>query len=526
MPTMAAAGFALLALVALVALALLVHRRRLGRARAARRARGEPQACTVVVLGDFGRSPRMQQHALALAECGALVTVVAHGGTAPHRRVREHARIVMCEIEPFVLPAALPALAALPLKAIAQAASLLLALGTRAPRADVVLVQNPPAIPTLAVALVVCAMRGARLVIDWHNFGYTVLRVSLLARRGLPARARLGAGARALVAAAEAYERACAVFAAEHLCVSAAMADELRTGWHVRATVLRDRPPAAFAPLDVGARHDVLCRLQHPPPPAPPTPSAGPRAPEPAHASGLLDRLHPPLPVSLALAAEPRGARSFATELVGSPARAVLRADRPAVVLTGTSWGADEDYTILLRALAIIDALPDARPDGRARPRVVVLVTGQGPLRERFEADVREMALTRVHVGTAWLSADDYPKLLACADVGVCLHASTSELDLPMKVVDLFGAGVPVCALEYGCIGELVVDGRTGALFSDAPGLARELDELLAGFPAQSARLEAMRAHVGAWRALGWGEHWRQVAAPVLLGGGEWRRLG
>ncbi len=145
---------------------------------------------------------------------------------------------------------ALPRLLQLPLKAFFQLIVLLWMLLLTLPRPHTILLQLPPALPTMAACHLAAVRHGARLVFDWHNFAYSLMAMGMGRRH-------------VLVKLAEWYERYWGRGAAANLCVTRAMQSELQANWGVAAAVLYDRPPTLFRParLEVCARGGYRGRI-------------------------------------------------------------------------------------------------------------------------------------------------------------------------------------------------------------------------------------------------------------------------
>jgi beta-1,4-mannosyltransferase len=391
----------------------------------------------------------MQYHAASLAAAGGEVELIGLEGAPPIPAVATNARI-RCHRLPdrafarrsqggvrrFVWGSAF--------RALGQAVRL---FGTlmRMPKPDVILVQNPPAIPALFVAWLASRLRAARLVIDWHNLSHTIAAV------------KVGDHHRAVKAVARS-ERRWAKRADGHLAVSQALASWMSREYRVTPAVVYDRPAAAFAP------------------------------PSSASASALWDRLS---------------------------AEHHLGASRPPIVVCPTSWTPDEDFDLLLEALERAER--QLMKQAGAMPMLAVFLTGRGPLRETFEQRSARRNFKAIAVKTAWLDPSDYPTLVGMADLGLCLHQSSSGLDLPMKLADLRGAGVPAATYDYApVLGEVMTTGREGVLFRD-PG---ELANLFVGVATRStddAALSRSRAWLAQHPAERWDAHWETNARNVLL---------
>lgn len=213
---------------------------------------------------------------------------------------------------------------------------------------------------------------------------------------------------------------------------------------------MHDRPPANFRRTEPIEAHELFHRL--------------------------LSTFEPPLPSSFLPSDSAAHTPLTRMERNGLPK---LSDDRPAVVVSSTSWTADEDFSLLLRALDVYQKAKSANP---SLPRLLVLITGRGAYRPAFEravamreADGKQKRWTDIVCRCLFLPARDYPLLLGCADLGVSLHTSSSGRDLPMKVVDMFGCGLPVCAKNFACLGELVVDGKNGRVFETGDELGAQM---------------------------------------------------
>jgi len=413
----------------------------------------------VVVVGDLGRSPRMQYHAHALAANDAAVDLIGYEGAALPRLITNQPRITVHRLaEPRLRRRAGPSITLYALFAIVDgvlSAYRLWRTLWKIPRPDVILVQNPPSMPTLAVAWAIARVRRARLVVDWHNLGYTLLTL------------RLGQWHPA-VRLARWLERIFGRLADAHLCVSRGFAKFLHDRFGVKAVSVPSSPPAAvFVPIEVSA----------------------------------YERLRQSLFARLGV----RGAGP-----VG-------------FIVSPTSWTADEDFDLVIDAVRYVEDRIrgwEAGEPGRRFADLVMLVTGDGQRRAEFERRFAGLPARRVQLRTRWLEPEDYPRIVGAADLGLCLHRSSSGLDIPMKVADLFGAGVPVCALDYGAsLAERVRHGDNGLLFSTARQLADLLFDLFESYPDEPSLLTRLRTGARRSARPTWEEGWTKEARPVLLNG-------
>jgi beta-1,4-mannosyltransferase len=352
--------------------------------------------------------------------------------------------ILRSEAIPFVITG--------PLKVLWQIWTLFYALSYSTKPARWLLVQNPPSIPTLFIAFVVCFLRNTHLIIDWHNYGWTILAGT----KGVK---------HPFVKIAKFYEsRLGSWVPTASFTVTDAMARQLRNKpYNVRSPIftLHDRPAAIFQPISGSINRRVFLE----------------KTPETMEYAGAI--------------------------MTG----------KTRLLVSSTSWTPDEDFNLLLEALCAYSA------SSNPLPPILAIITGKGPQKQmyldRIASLKKQSKLNNIFITTAWLSTADYATLLACADLGVCLHMSSSGVDLPMKVVDMFGAGLPVVGYgNYASWGELVQEGVNGCGFVTSDELAKTLERLFGDF--EGKELATLREGAVKEGSRRWEDEWNGVAGRLL----------
>ncbi|OWK55868.1 Chitobiosyldiphosphodolichol beta-mannosyltransferase [Lonchura striata] len=384
----------------------------------------------------------MQYHALALARHGRQVALLGYLQTRPHRDVLRSENIRLVPVAELSGLRVGPKLFQYVLKVLVQSVQLLYTL-LRIEQPSYILLQNPPGLPSIAAAWVAGLWWGSKLIIDWHNYGYTIM--SLSHGRSHP-----------LVLIAEWYEKLFGRLSDYNLCVTDAMRKDLWVNFKIKAVTLYDKPASYFKETPLDLQHNLFMKLA--------------KDYEPFKAR----------------TASPSAARSAFTERDGSSGSVLKSRGRPALLISSTSWTEDEDFSVLLRALEDYERFIK---EGARLPALVCVIT--------------EFRLCCVGFSGS-------------ADLGVCLHKSSSGLDLPMKVVDMFGCCLPVCAIHFECLHELVKHNENGLIFRDSQELAKQLKMLFLDFPSLEGKLHSFRENLRASRQLRWDQSWDQTVLPLL----------
>ena len=435
-----------------------------------------PFNAAVLVVGDLNRSPRMLNHCLALTEAFPNIneiSLIGYNGGDIRSDIANNPKIKQYHIRKGInkflskLPRFLFILAAL-IKIILQTLSLTWIL-FRIPKFKFLILQNPPGIPSMLICWIICRLRGAKFIIDWHNYGYTILKVNNRPNF--------------LVNLAFKYEKYLGKKSDLNFCVSQAEKRDLKKEFNIDAICLPDRPvKGLFKFLNELEANDLYKNY-------------------PNELYSLIDT-HLPENKNL----------------------------KPIVMISSTSWTPDEDFSMLLDAFIKTEEMIKESIEDKTQKniynitedkikKILFLITGRGPMRDKFMDKVSEANLKYFDVKSIWLESDDYPKLLSLVDLGISLHYSSSGIDLPMKVVDMFSGCLPVASVYYETINELVKENENGFLFKNSKDLGKILKNVIIELSATGKCEKIIKFRENLHKELDkndWVSQWKQRIPPAL----------
>lgn len=205
----------------------------------------------VIVFGDIERSPRMRYHCKSLVERGFHVDLIAYKGRSDTPVINPSNPCIIPLLQPPKLEYKNKFIYIIMglLRVLKQFFRVVFIVLFSPSKPKFILIQNPPAIPTLLLAQTLSFLLYTPLIIDWHNFGYSIMALEHSPRHWIPQVAKW-------------YEKVLGSRAYAHLTVTRAMGDELKS-WPVKGKIvtLYDKPPEQFKPMSLAEKAEV-CLLE------------------------------------------------------------------------------------------------------------------------------------------------------------------------------------------------------------------------------------------------------------------------
>jgi beta-1,4-mannosyltransferase len=214
------------------------------------------QTATILVLGDLNRSPRMLNHSKAISEVMDEideVSLIGYKGSDLRSDIANDKKIKVYYIPDDYtrffkkLPRIFFLFSAI-IKIIVQVFYLIYTLMT-IPKFNFLILQNPPGIPAIYICSIICFIRRGIFVLDWHNYGYTILQCN--------GRNRL------ICYIAKLYEKLYGHSSHINFCVSDAMKENLKDMFGIDAITLPDQAMRnVFKRLSIEESHSVLQKYE------------------------------------------------------------------------------------------------------------------------------------------------------------------------------------------------------------------------------------------------------------------------
>lgn len=380
----------------------------------------------IIVLGDLGHSPRMLNHVSSFLKLGYRVKLCGYlesdiefnlfnGKDEDGNEYINNLSINEIKVikNNFKLPYILFGI----LKIFIQIFELIkLLLGLINEETRYILIQNPPSIPLL---LIICLLKSIKypflnLIIDWHNLNFTILNLRFKNENHF------------IIKFLKNYEKFLSYkFSDLNLTVSSKLKEFLINEFKInkdKIVIVYDKPiKQIFKTLTIDDDKE----------------------------NGNLEKMN----------------------IINSHKEIFSNGfdiENDKILITSTSFTEDEDFNLLIKSLIEFEKyLQDSKFNNNNNKKIYMIITGKGPKRDYYMNLIKNEKFEKIIIKNVWLKIEDYPKILKISDLGISLHYSSSGLDLPMKIVDLFGCGIPVISMNFPSISELVKNNINGLILKD-----------------------------------------------------------